>query len=411
MDSSKGILGNLTLVALWFGASVSIAEIMTGGVLAPMGFSAAFVGIVIGHIIGGLLLYGGGLLGSHMRQPSMICTQIAFGKGGSWLFATLNILQLIGWTAIMIMTGAAAADAISVKMFGVSANSVWALALGGAIVAWIGLGKSGFSKLNVIAVGLLFGLSIVLGIMVLGEETVYSSVATSHSLSAGLALELSIIMPLSWLPLIADYTCKAKHPKQGALFSAIGYTFGSTLMYVIGLGAALYSGSTDPAQMLLAANLGLFALAIVILSTVTTTFMDAYSAGVSTLALFPRLNARYVAIIMTLIGLGLALWVPMHQYEHFLYAIGSVFGPLFAIVLADFYIFKNRTINAQLLIQVNAILAWMIGVGLYYVFKALSWPIGAVLPAMLSTAIVYIVIKKIFPDWQMKSKLSTNEQA
>lgn len=401
MNPSRGALGNLTLIALWFGASVSIAEIMTGGVLAPMGFNAALIGIVIGHLIGGFLLYAGGALGSYMREPSMVCTQMAFGKGGSWLFAILNILQLIGWTAIMIMTGAAAADAISVKVFGVSANAIWALALGGAIVAWIGLGKAGFSKLNVIAVGLLFGLSIVLGVMVLGEEAIYATAPATGVLSAGLALELSIIMPLSWLPLIADYTCKARHPKQGAMFSAVGYTIGSIFMYVIGLGAALYSGSADPAQMLMAANLGLFALAIVVLSTVTTTFMDAYSAGVSTLALFPKINSRYVAIVMTLVGLGLALWVPMHQYEHFLYAIGSVFGPLFAIVLADFYLFKNKAFQDKLLLNMNAILAWAIGVGLYYIFKALEWSIGAVLPAMLATVIVYIVFKKTLPNWHI----------
>lgn len=399
MSTSDGTLGNLTLIALWFGASVSIAEIMTGGVLAPMGFSAALVGIIVGHLIGGFLLYGGGLLGSHMREPSMICTQMAFGKGGSWLFAILNILQLIGWTAIMIITGASAADAIGVQLFGVSANSVWSLVLGGAIIAWIALGKTGFSKLNVFAVGLLFGLSVILGYIVLGKEAVYEPITSTHNLSAGLALELSIIMPLSWLPLIADYTCKARHPKQGALWSAFGYTIGSTLMYVIGLGAALYSGSADPAQMLLAANLGLFALAIVVLSTVTTTFMDAYSAGVSTLALFPKLNGRYVAIVMASIGLGLALWVPMQQYEHFLYAIGSVFGPLFAIVLSDFYIFKNRSINSSLLLHVNGIIAWIVGVGSYYGFQSLAWPIGAVLPAMVTTALIYMVIKKALPQW------------
>ena len=352
----------------------------------------------MGHVIGGFLLYAGGRMGSYMGLPSMVCTQMAFGKGGSWLFAILNILQLIGWTAIMIITGAAAAEAISVQTFGISAQSVWALALGGAIIAWIALGRAGFSKLNVVAVALLFGLSVILGVMVLGEDAVYAPVEATHGLSAGFALELSIIMPLSWLPLIADYTCKARHPRQGALFSALGYTIGSTFMYVIGLGAALYSGSPDPAQMLLAANLGLFALAIVVLSTVTTTFMDAYSAGVSTLALFPRLNSKHVAIVMAAIGLGLALWVPMQQYEHFLYAIGSVFGPLFAIVLSDFYLFKNRTIDPSLMLQLNGAIAWVIGVATYYGFQALAWPIGAVLPAMVVTAIIYIMGKKVMPE-------------
>ena len=88
----------------------------------------------------------------------------------------------------------------------------------------------------------------------------------------------------------------------------------------------------------------------------------------------------------------------MEQYEHFLYAIGSVFGPLFAIVLSDFYLFKNRTIDPNLMLQLNGAIAWVIGVATYYGFQALAWPIGAVLPAMVATATIYTVGKKVMPE-------------
>jgi purine-cytosine permease-like protein len=131
-----------------------------------------------------------------------------------------------------------------------------------------------------------------------------------------------------------------------------------------------------------------------VLSTITTTFLDAYSAGVSTVAIFPNVNEKHMAILMTAIGLGLALWVPMHQYEHFLYAIGSVFGPLFAIVLTDYFVFKTRAVSPKLVLHVNAMGVWIVGVGLYYVFKSFDWSLGSVLPTMIATALLFAVVTK-----------------
>ena len=42
---------------LWFGAGISIAEILTGMLLAPLGFAKAFAAIILGHLIGGTVMY------------------------------------------------------------------------------------------------------------------------------------------------------------------------------------------------------------------------------------------------------------------------------------------------------------------------------------------------------------------
>ena len=48
---------------IWFGAALSIAEIMTGTYLAPLGLTQGLYVIILGHIIGGILLFGAGLIG------------------------------------------------------------------------------------------------------------------------------------------------------------------------------------------------------------------------------------------------------------------------------------------------------------------------------------------------------------
>ena len=207
-------------------------------------------------------------------------------------------------------------------------------------------------------------------------------------------------MPLSWLPLIADYTRFAKDKKSAALGSGIGYFVGSCWMYIIGLGAAIAVGDPEPSAMMLAANMGLTALGVVILSTVTTTFLDAYSAGVSFSNIFPKLNEKNVALIMTLIGTFLALWVDIEQYENFLIAIGSVFAPLFSILLTEYFILKNRRVQSDMLVNWAALGVWVLGVFLYYQFITIEFVLGATIPVMLITALVYKIIWRYTDKWK-----------
>ena len=385
---------------LWFGAAVSIAEIMTGGLLAPLGFQSGLTAIMIGHIFGIILLVLAGIIGTQERIPALVSTRISFGTYGSYLFSVLNVLQLVGWTAVMIISAARSANEITKFMWGMDHLQLWSMIIGGLVLLWIALGREGgLKKVNMIAVFLLFGVTIVLSTVFFKDGTVFS-IPPAGGLSFGMALELSVIMPLSWLPLIADYTRFAQNKKSAALGSGIGYFVGSCWMYIIGLGAAIAVGNSEPSAMMMAANMGLSALGVVILSTVTTTFLDAYSAGVSFSNIFPKLNEKLVALIMTLIGIFLAIWADIEQYESFLITIGSVFAPLFAILLTEYFVLKNRKIQSKMLINWAAFGIWAVGVGLYYQFIKMEFVLGATIPVMLITALLYKIIWRYSKKWK-----------
>lgn len=385
---------------LWFGASVSIAEILTGGLLAPLGFQGGLTAIIIGHLVGTILLVLAGMIGAQERVPAIVSTRISFGTYGSYLFSVLNVLQLVGWTAVMIISAAHSANEISKVMWGMDGLQLWNLIIGGLVILWIALGREGgLKKANMVAVVLLFGITVVLSTVVFQDSMVFSKPAAG-GLSFGGALELSVIMPLSWLPLIADYTRFAKNKRSAVMGSGLGYFAGSCWMYTIGLGAAIVAGNPEPSAMMLAANLGLSALGIVILSTITTTFLDAYSAGVSFSNIFPKLNEKYVALVMTAIGTILALWVDIIQYENFLITIGSVFAPLFAILLTEYFIIKNRQIQGDVLVNWAAFGVWGLGVALYYQFIQMEFVLGATIPVMLVTALFYKMIWGYTKKWK-----------
>jgi putative hydroxymethylpyrimidine transporter CytX len=401
MSNNENKLSFWHFAFLWCGAAISIAEILTGGFIAPLGFKIGLLAIILGHLIGTSIFAFGGIIGTREEIPSITSTRISFGLYGSYLFSILNVLQLVGWTAVMIKSAAESLNLISKAMWSLNSMPLWCIVIGILTALWIICGMTGFKKINTAAVVLLLILTIVLGWIIFKGGKVFSA-PTSNAISFGGALELVVVMPLSWLPLIADYTRFAKSEKQGAFGSFLGYFIGSSWMFIIGLGAAIVSKNPDPSAMLLAANLGISAFGIVVLSTVTTTFMDAYSAGVTFLNIMPKLNEKTTAVIMTIVGTIISLVFSIDNYMNFLYAIGSVFAPLFAILLTDYFIIKKQTkIVDNLLLNVGAAAVWALGVVLYYIFIKLDFILGATVPCMIITGIIYLIAWRYINKWKL----------
>lgn len=404
MNSTNNNLSMFNFATLWFGAAISVAEILTGAWLAPLGFKMGVLAVLLGHLVGTTILVLGGIIGTEARIAALESTRISFGQYGSYFFSILNVLQLLGWTAVMIIVGARSVNQISKTLWGFDQLTVWSLLIGILIMLWLWLGKdSGWKKLNHLAVVLLFLLTVVLSSIIFSSRELFTGVGAGE-ISFGSALELVVVMPLSWLPLIADYTRFAKTKRGGAWGSWLGYFVGSSWMYMIGLGAGIVAPDTDPSAMLLAANLGLVALGIIVLATVTTTFLDAYSAGVSFLNIFPRLNEKVIALVMTALGTGLAVIVNIEQYESFLYAIGSVFAPLFAILLTDYFLLKRKQIQKDLLANWGSLFLCAGGTALYYLFINYDFILGATIPVMLIVSLVHFISGRLTERWKLVNK-------
>ena len=216
----------------------------------------------------------------------------------------------------------------------------------------------------------------------------------NEGMSFGAALELSVAMPLSWLPLMSDYTKEAEKPVKATVASSIVYGLVSVWMYVIGMSAALFTKESDIAQILLKARFGIMGLLIVVLSTVTTTFLDVYSAGVSTESIFSKVEAKWVAMAVTIIGTLGAVILPMDDITGFLYLIGSVFAPMIAIQIVDFFILKIS--HDEKKFSVQNIIIWVIGFIIYRVLMKVDTPIGSTIPSMLITIFISVIINKVF---------------
>lgn len=369
---------------IWFGAAVSIAEIITGTLFAPLGFAKGIFVILIGHVIGCFLMYLVGLIGIKTGMGTMMSTAKSFGKIGSAIFASLNGLQLIGWTGVMIFSGSKSANMLIPSI----SVEIWSLIIALLISLWLILKFHQLSIIPMIVMALLFVLSIFMSVKVF-KGNLNSPI--SNDLSFWNALELSIAMPLSWLPLIGDYTQNSNNNKI-PLISSVTYFISSSWMYIVGLGCAIFVGKSDFAQILANLGLGISGLIIIIFSTVTTTFLDAFSCGESFSVL--KLNKKIVSILCIIIGLILSLVSQMNSLESFLYLISSIFVPMAAIQITDFFLIKKNESQSE--INISNMIIFVLGFALYRILLNSEFFLGVSLPVILATILMVIINNKFF---------------
>ena len=405
-DNDKG-MSALGCGLVWFGAAVSIAEIEAGAALAPAAVGgrgwSVLGAILLGHLFGGAMLFLAMLLGARTRRGGMDCAKVPFGRAGGGFFAALNLLQLVGWTAVMVAQGAGAAGKLLDD--GVPFAAVCA-GIGVLVAVWIYIGLRGVGRINSVAMALLFALTVLLFVSLL----VAGGKGTGHPTEPmpgpvfWFAFEMSVAMPLSWLPLAADYTKDARRPVAACATAALVYSLVSCWMYGIGMIAATYGSIPDAFRHFGAAGLGAAAMLVIVFSTVTTTFLDAYSAGESAKSLWSRIPAKPFGVAVCALGTFLAARGAMNRYLDFLYLIASVFAPMAAVLLIDGFV-ARRAVAARRTTAWN-LAAWAVGFAVYHACLggespfALAWPgafgflagwsspAGATIPAMAASALL-----------------------
>ena len=284
---------------------------------------------------------------------------------------------------------------------------IWCLVIGVLIILWILIGITNLGKINTVAMAALFVLTLVL-CKVIFFDAGGIAMAPNDSLSFGAAVELAVAMPLSWLPLISDYTREAEKPFAATMTSTVVYGIVSTWMYVIGMGAAIFTGEYDIAQIMVKAGLGIAGLLIVVFSTVTTTFLDAYSAGISAESIFAKWNGKWIAVAVTILGTICAILFPMDDITNFLYLIGSVFAPMIAILIADFFVLHHDHIKESF--NWTNLIVWACGFAIYRYLMTVDIPCGNTLPAVVITLVLAVVADKVLPSGAAKS-VSDGEKA
>ena len=382
---------------IWFGVAISVSEIEAGIEIGALAKESLWLPLILGHLLGGVMLFFVGLIGARLRVNAMETTTSTFGKYGSKFFAALNLFQLMAWVAVLNAQGALALAGLNLPI----SFPLTCVILAALIGIWVYVGLKRSANVTTAVMAVLAVLLVVLSIRLFGVGVAPAAASASAGTAATLGFwnifEISIAMPISWLPVISDYTRDVEKPVKATLVSAAAYTVASLWMYILGVMIAHIGNGCDIAHAILLAGLGVPGIVIVVLSTVTTNFLAANSAGESAKAVVSKFNPKIAGVVVSALSAAIAISGIMDHYISFLYLIASVFAPMAAVLLVSFFLAKRN--GEGLGFWLWNLFAWLVGFGAYQAAVRLdSVFLGpTLLSVVVSAAISYIwVLKKRF---------------
>jgi NCS1 family nucleobase:cation symporter-1 len=425
---SERKLGFFGTFVLWADLGISFLVMVVGMFLVPgLGLGQALVAILVGALIGNGLLGLIATIGSDTGMPTMVLLRPVLGLRGSYAPSILNVLQLIGWATFEIIIMAQAAHLLSERFLGGSSYLAWVVFFG-AITTLMAVGgpilvvKQWLEKFAVWAV-LLSTLWLTYAVVTSYDLTMLFAKSGTGAMSFWLAVDLVAVMPISWVPLVADYSRFTRQRSAAFWGTGLGYFLPHAWFYALGallaLAAGIASDPNAPIAPLLAAIAGLTAgwaaVVIILVDETDEAFANIYSAAVSAQNILPSVSQRTLACLIGLLALVLAATIPLVQYESFLLLIGSIFVPLLGILVADYFVLHGRRYDLAELYHVGggywyhgginwlAVAVWFAGV-LLYLFIAgvpplglVGWApwLGATLPSFLFGLVSYLLVRRL----------------
>ncbi len=329
-----GLWGNLGVSLLGFTGAIAVLQ-PGGPGTARLSLAAALLATVVGTAVGSAAVAATAVLGARTGAPSMVLLRGVFGTRASSVPTVLNVVQMVGWGTFEIVT---IATALGQVVPGVP-QPVWVVACGvvTTVLATRPLGSVRLLRRYV-------SVAVVVALTYLASQLLTSPQRglAGSGLGSGwdgfsLAVDTTLAVAISWVPMAADYARHSRTPGAAATGAFAGYGVMQVACYAVGLLAltSVLTRDGDVFRTFLAVPLGVAAFLVVTVRELDQSFADVYSTTVSTQNLRPWWDRRLISVVVGVVTTLLALAVDIYDYASFLSLIGSVFVPLFGVLVAD----------------------------------------------------------------------------
>ncbi len=344
-------LGFRDQFAFW--ANLGVSLLGFGGallILQPEGFpqlplSGAFLAVLVGTVVGALMVALATLPGAQTGVPSMALLRGLFGAKISYLPTILNVLQLIGWGTFELFIIAEAAEALTG-----GAGPRWSyIILAGILTTLMTIWPLGGIRLlrRYVTVAVFIAMTY-FTVVFLRDGLPELGGGSWDGFLPG--VDIALAVAISWVPLASDYSRFSRTPPRAFWSTLTGFTLTSVWAFWLGLlalstvgydGNRVFDAFTEAGSGAVT-GLAMLAFAVLIIREVDQSFANVYSTATSTQNILPRLDRRILSILIGGLITGLALMVDFTTYENFLYLIGSVFLPMFAVLIVDYFLGAGR---------------------------------------------------------------------
>src|SRR5215475_13399578 len=365
-DVQPRTLGFWDQVALWGNLGISLLG-PTGAIflIAPgASMLGALVAVIVGTAIGTLLLALAAIAGARSGRPAMVLLRGLFGAKLSYLPTVLNLAQLLGWATFELVVIAAALKQL------LPWKVQWPyIVIAGAVT-------------TIMAITYLF--------IQLGRNPLPS---LAHGSWSGFWTDSDFVIAVavSWVPLAADYTRHSRNERAAFGGAMVGYTVTQVVCYALGLLAfttvVSVAGTPDQQQhnlfaAFIAVPVGWLAFAILVARELDESFANVYSTAVSIQNPFPSVDRRVLAIgVGTVATIG-ALIFNIGAYQDFLYLLGSLFVPMFAVFAVRYFLLdrtKEWDTSATAPSRWSLLVPWAVGFIAYQLINpgSIGWWVTA----------------------------------
>jgi NCS1 family nucleobase:cation symporter-1 len=374
------VLGFLDQTVLWGNLGISLLVLVAGALLVPaLGLWSALAATVLGAAIGNALLGLAAVPAANTGVPTMVLYRAPLGLRGSLLPTACNVVQNLGWATFELFVIASAAAAVSERVFGFRGRLLWVLVFGVITTAMAVAGPLLVIRrwLKRFAIWAVLASTVYLTWYALARFDLgrLADQAGRGGLSFWAGVDIAIALPISWVPLVADYARFGRSAKATFWGTATGYFLAQVWFYALGILFLLSIGQGDVIAAVTAVPVGLLAMAVLVVDEADEVFANLYSTGVSLQNAAPRLPGRRLVLVLGVLATCLAALVgDLSRYESFLFLLGALFVPLFGVLAADYFVLARRRYDTAALYRADgryrgvrwaAVLVWLLGFLVY----------------------------------------------
>jgi len=376
----RRVLGFLDQTVLWGNLGISLLVLVAGALLVPaLGLWQALAATVIGAAAGNALLGLAAVPGAETGVPTMVLYRAPLGIRGSLLPTACNVVQNLGWATFELFVIASAAAQISERLLGFRGRLLWVVVFGTLTTALAVAGPLTVIRryLERFAVWAVLASTVYLTWHVLTRLDLgrLAGQPGTGGLSFWAGVDIAVALPVSWLPLVADYARFGRTARATFWGTSVGYFVAQVWFYALGILFLLAIGQGDVIAALVAVPVGVVAMAVLVVDEADEVFANIYSTGVSLQNAFPRLPGRPLAVAIGVLATALAALVAdLARYESFLFLLGALFVPLFGVLAADYFVLARRRYDVAAMydpegphrgVRWPAVLVWLGGFLLY----------------------------------------------
>ena len=389
--ASERVFTGFSHASLWFSLGVGLLVIQIGAYLVPaMGTQDALLAIFLGSLLGSGLVAWVAKLGCDTGLSSAGLMHQVYGSGFAKLPIVLNVIQLVGWTSFELVIMRDGTLAMGEQHLGWSGNYlVIATVFWGSILtllmasSMLGLVRNFVSRfgLPLVVISLAWLTWQFLGVLQTQDVSAFWNRQGNNSMGFLSAIDLVIAMPVSWLPLVADYARHGKNSRTAMSATWLGYALANIWCYSLGvLVVSVSSPDINLVSTLLLAQGGLLALGLILIDELDNAYGDVYSASLNSHSLFSRWSIKQWGLLIAAGCTLLAIVLPMHSLEPFLLILSSVFIPLYGVILGRAG--KAPLSNASRRIYLLPALIWLIGIAVFHLSAQFTPQWGSALPSL-----------------------------